>query len=348
MNAPRAKALISRAETAPAYWQIGNLWRVMVTGVQSSNSFTLLDQIVTDGGGGGGPCTHTHAQDEGLYVVGGQCTFNAGGHDGMTATAGTFVSVPRLTEHSFTVDSPNTRLLNFYLPAGFDQLLTGIAHPAADRSDQAPPAGVPLPPAWLVEKLAEDYGQTAVLGMPFIDAAGADNMSTKPTPGATVLPYMAKAEESSTYWYQGGRWSVLATGAKTGNSYCLFEKLLPHGSSSRTPPQINDVADQVLYILDGKATVLLDDRIDTVGPHSLVFIPRGTVHAFRVDSPALLVLHLCTPAGYEKLLPVLAHEAMKGALPPTGFVDRLVEREVREGVMEEVGVRALAVRDPLG
>lgn len=318
----------------------------MVTGVQSSNSFTLLDQIVTDGGGGG-PCTHTHAQDEGLYVVSGQCTFNAGGQHGMKATQGTFVSVPRQTEHSFTVDSPNTHLLNFYLPAGFEQLLTGIAHPAADRSGEPPPAGVPLPPAWLVEKLAEDYGQTAVLGMPFVDAAGADNMSTKPTPGATVLPYTAKAEECTTYWYQGGRWSVLATGAQTGGNYCLFEKFLPRGSSSRTPPQINDLADQVLYILDGEATVLLDDRIDTVGRHALVFIPRGTVHAVRVDSPELRLLYLCTPAGYEKVLPVLAHEATKGAFPPTGFVDRLVEREIRERVLEEVGVRALAVGDPL-
>lgn len=49
-------AVVSDAGTAPAYWQIGNLWRVMVTGVQSENSFTLLDQVVTDGGGGG-PCT---------------------------------------------------------------------------------------------------------------------------------------------------------------------------------------------------------------------------------------------------------------------------------------------------
>lgn len=49
-------AIVSHAETAPAYWQIGNLWRVMITGVQSENNFTLLDQVVTDGGGGG-PCT---------------------------------------------------------------------------------------------------------------------------------------------------------------------------------------------------------------------------------------------------------------------------------------------------
>ena len=114
----------------------------------------------------------------------------------MIATAGTFVNVPRLTQHSFTVDAPNTQLLNFYLPAGFEQLLTGIAHPA-DRSEPPPP-DVPLAPAWLVEKLAEDYGQTAILGMPFKDPADANNMKTEATPGATLFPYASKASEVSS------------------------------------------------------------------------------------------------------------------------------------------------------
>ncbi|KAL8636169.1 MAG: hypothetical protein Q9228_006406, partial [Teloschistes exilis] len=139
--------------------------------------------------------THTHTQDEGLYVVSGQCTFNAGGKDGKIATAGTFVNFPRLIQHSFTVDVLNTQLLNFYLPAGFEQLLTGIAHPA-DRSEPPPP-DVPLAPTWLIEKLAENYGQTAILGIPFKDLADANNMKTQPTPGATLFPYALKPSKPS-------------------------------------------------------------------------------------------------------------------------------------------------------
>ncbi|KAL9578250.1 MAG: hypothetical protein Q9203_007167, partial [Teloschistes exilis] len=137
----------------------------------------------------------THTQDEGLYVVSGQCTFNAGGKDRKIATAGTFVNFPRLIQHSFTVDVLNTQLLNFYLPAGFEQLLTGIAH-RADRSGPPPP-DVPLAPTWLIEKLAEDYGQTAILGIPFKDLADANNMKTQPTPGATLFPYALKPSKPS-------------------------------------------------------------------------------------------------------------------------------------------------------
>lgn len=337
------KPIITHAKTAPAYWQIGNLWRVMVTGVQSENSFTLLDQIVTDGGGGG-PCTHTHTQDEGLYVISGQCTFNAGGTDGMIATQGTFVNVPRLTQHSFTVDAPNTQLLNFYLPAGFEQLLIGIAHPA--ERNEPPPPSVPLPPAWLVDKLTEDYGQTAILGMPFKDPASPDNMKTEPTPGATLFPYALKATESSSYWYQGGLHSILATGEQTGDVYCLIEQLLPNGPV--TAPHIDLRADEVYYVLQGTGTFLLNDKIETVERNGTVFIPKGTVKAFRVDSENMTVLNLHTPSGFERLVSAFGHRTTQHSLAPGRAGGKHTEKPGREALEEELGLRRLAVGDPLG
>ncbi|KAL8662919.1 MAG: hypothetical protein Q9202_004341 [Teloschistes flavicans] len=331
------RAIVTQAKTAPAYWQIGNLWRVMVTGVQSENSFTLLDQIVTDGGGGG-PCTHTHTQDEGLYVVSGQCTFNAGGKDGMIATAGTFVNVPRLTQHSFTVEAPNTQLLNFYLPAGFEQLLTGIAHPA-DRSEPPPP-DVPLAPAWLIEKLAEDYGQTAILGMPFKDPADADNMKTEPTPGATLFPYAVKAEQAQSYRYQGGFHSLLASGDQTGGVYCLIEQTLPQGIV--TDPHIDRVADEVWYVLKGRCTFLLDDKVESVEGEGMVFIPKGVVKALRIDSLMAKVLCLHTPSGYERLVSALGQQ-----VDDHGYLITTAAPSVEETLVKEVGVQRLAVANPL-
>lgn len=42
---------------APNFWQIGNLWRAMASGVQTGNTFCLLDQLVTPDGG---PGAHVH------------------------------------------------------------------------------------------------------------------------------------------------------------------------------------------------------------------------------------------------------------------------------------------------
>ncbi len=87
--APRA--YLTTPETAPGFWQLGNLWRVMASGIKTANSFCLIDQLVTPGGG---PGAHAHPADEGLYVVSGHCTFHAGGET-VSAGPGTFICVPR-------------------------------------------------------------------------------------------------------------------------------------------------------------------------------------------------------------------------------------------------------------
>lgn len=70
--------------------------------------------------GGGEPITHTCSHYEGLFVISGQATFNADGHQGLVATTDTFVSVHGNTEHSLTTDKADAHMLNFYLPVGVD------------------------------------------------------------------------------------------------------------------------------------------------------------------------------------------------------------------------------------
>ena len=336
-----ARAYVTDAETAPGFWQIGNLWRVMATGIQTNNSFCLLDQIVTDEGGG--PCTHTHPQDEGLYVVSGHCTFNAGGVT-VKAAAGSFVAVPRRTEHSFVVDAPGTQLLNFYLPAGFELILMGLAAPA-ERNELPPAGAVPLPPRRLVEQLSREFGQGAVLGLPFADPPGPDNMATRPTPGVRALPFMISAAEAPSYWHMGGRWSVLMDGERSDGSYSLIEQLMPPGPQA--PLHLHEAADEVFYILEGEAEFLLGDRIERAGTGALVFVPRGTVHGFRVTGGQnCRALNLYTPAGFERTLPALARSAEGPGLPPPGWQGPDVAEGVRAGLFADLGMRPVAVANP--
>ncbi len=72
-----AGAYVVTPDDAPGFWQLGNLWRVMASGILTGNSFCLIDQLVTPKGGG--PCTHAHTQDEGFYIISGHCTFQADG-----------------------------------------------------------------------------------------------------------------------------------------------------------------------------------------------------------------------------------------------------------------------------
>ena len=66
----------------------------------------------------------------------------------------------------------------------------------------------------------------------------------------------------------------------TNGSYSLIEQLVPPGPQA--PPHIHEQRDEVFYMLDGAAEFLLEDRRATALKGAPVFIPRGSVHAFRV------------------------------------------------------------------
>ena len=59
------------------------------------------------------------------------------------ATAGSFVSVPCGTKHAFQIDSETVRLINTYVPAGFEHIIMATTVPAQART--LPPAAMPLP-----------------------------------------------------------------------------------------------------------------------------------------------------------------------------------------------------------
>lgn len=292
-----AKPLISHADQSPAYWQIGNLWQVMCTGVQTDNAFTLLDQVVHLGGGGG-PVTHTHTQDEGLYVISGKCTFNAGGHQGLPGSPGTFVAIPGNTEHSFTVDEPDTHVLNFYLPAGFEQLLIGLSRPAPERRPP-PPESIEemMAPPWMAEQLSKDYGEDSVLGNPFVDIPSPEKMLTRPTPGAKLFPFTAKASDLTSYAGVNGTWTVLADGDQTGGCYCLLEVRWSKGTV--IPSRVYRERDEMIYVLSGELSLRLNDRVEKAEQGSLVYVPSGTVYSAKVESEHAHCLNLHTKSGFE-------------------------------------------------
>ena len=79
-----------------------------------------------------GPPPHTHEQDEVIYVVEGELTMIAGA-ESINAKAGALAYIPARCVHSFRVDSSQARLLNFYLPGGFERVITEFGVPAESR-----------------------------------------------------------------------------------------------------------------------------------------------------------------------------------------------------------------------
>lgn len=278
-------------EDAPAFWLIDNLWMPLATGVLTQNRLALLEQVCAEGIGG--PPTHTHDQDEGFYVLEGACSFQAGGQ-AIHAPAGTFVFVPRDTDHSFQVVSPGTRVLNFYTPAGFEMILMSIAAPAL-RREPPPPHAVPMPPAAIVEVLSRLHGQRPTGGLPFVDFPTPENSTTKASSNP-FKPYAVDAGSCPAYDWEGLSWRFLATSTQTGGSFSLFEVHANQGD--RLEPHSHP-HHEALYLIEGTLQATAGESAYRLGPGHFLYLPDHALHSLTVESPTARFLHFCFPGGLE-------------------------------------------------
>jgi quercetin dioxygenase-like cupin family protein len=129
----------SRNTTAPAFWSMDILWTMLATSDQTAGQYTVIEELCPKDSG---PPPHIHEwQDEAIYLIEGEITFRAGDQT-IHAQAGSFVSIPRGTTHSFRVESETARILNFYAPADLDRVIMMTGTPAQSRT--LPPRGLPM------------------------------------------------------------------------------------------------------------------------------------------------------------------------------------------------------------
>lgn len=111
------------------------------------------------------------------------------------------------------------------------------------------------------------------------------------------------------------------TAEQTGGAYSLFEVVSPPGGVPR--PHVQHLEDECLYIIEGVFEFVEGGGTFLAGPGSVVYVPKGNLHAYRNAGEAagrLLVTQ--TPGGvHERFLeevgePAAGGDATKGALDP--------------------------------
>lgn len=102
----------------------------------------------------------------------------------------------------------------------------------------------------------------------------------------------------------------------TGGAYTLFEIATQPGAGP--PPHIQHREDESFYILEGEYEFLIGGETLRVGAGSLLYIPKGTLHAHRgVAEDAGRMLVTQTPGGlYERFFEEVGKPADGEAAPP--------------------------------
>lgn len=127
-------------------------------------------------------------------------------------------------------------------------------------------------------------------------------------PTATRAPLFAFGEQVQ----------ILLSGAETGGRFTMWIETTPPGGGP--PPHYHDYEDEWFYVLEGSAEFLLESWTK-VGPGGAIYIPKGTVHAFRNagDIPLKMLLHT-SPSGFETFFASCAEEFARSSGPDMGRI----------------------------
>lgn len=125
--------------------------------------------------------------------------------------------------------------------------------------------------------------------------------------------------EGEAMWSLGCLTFFRATAAQTGGAFALIDEVGP--KSDGTPLHRHSDDDESFYVLEGELVFHLSDGEPisaTVG--TFVHIPKGQVHAFRVESPTARYLILTTPQ-HEQFYRAIGEPAKERSLPPESTMD---------------------------
>lgn len=124
--------------------------------------------------------------------------------------------------------------------------------------------------------------------------------------------------EGAAWWVVGDTYTLKATEQDTNGRFTCFEASVP--PQAGPPPHLHQGEDEAYYVLEGELEVLDRDRTFTARTGSFVYIPRGSLHAFRnVSSTPSRMLIFVTPGGFENFFREVGQPARPGEnAPPLG------------------------------
>jgi quercetin dioxygenase-like cupin family protein len=145
-------------------------------------------------------------------------------------------------------------------------------------------------------------------------------MSTAKAKGTRVVPPTA----SKVMRAFGDEITIHLSGADTDGQYTMFTAVAPPGGGP--PLHCHNKEDEWFLIQEGKAEFYKDGAWTEVPVGSVVFTPRGVVHAFRNagKTPLRMLVHTA-PAGFEEFFGKCAKEFAKPGPPDMARIVQIAE-----------------------
>lgn len=111
-----------------------------------------------------------------------------------------------------------------------------------------------------------------------------------------------------------GESSVMLSGEQTGGTLAVLLNTDAEGGGP--PPHVHSNDDELFLVIDGHYSFFSEGRWTEVSAGGVVYLPKGTVHAYRNNGPGTGRLWvLTTPSGFERFFARYAAEVSNPAGP---------------------------------
>jgi quercetin dioxygenase-like cupin family protein len=116
---------------------------------------------------------------------------------------------------------------------------------------------------------------------------------------STLAARIVRPGEGNRVRAFGNEIEFMLSGTQTADSLTVGLASVPVGNGP--PPHVHSSEDELFLIVEGEYRIYLNGDWTTVGPGSVVYLPRGSVHTFQVtgDKPGRHWT-LQTPSGFER------------------------------------------------
>jgi mannose-6-phosphate isomerase-like protein (cupin superfamily) len=153
------------------------------------------------------------------------------------------------------------------------------------------------------------------------------------SPASTRDGLVLAADDGPAFWFLDTLTLTKVSGGDTGGGFTVLDHRCPPGFAP--PPHIHRYCDEAFFILEGQFDGFCGERLWNGGPGTLVFLPRGVPHGFRVSElgqgRTLLILG---PAGFDAFVADVGEPAERLVLPEPARPDpaRVAELAAAHGI----------------
>ena len=158
---------------------------------------------------------------------------------------------------------------------------------------------------------------------------------------STLKAYKRSPALTNSTWYKGILVSQMARPSDNDGAFDLIISKMRRGTEP--PPHVHSREHELFYLFSGEMKVYVDGEVYTIAAGEIMFLPRGTPHAFLIATEEVHIMALIAPGGFLDAVNTMNAPAQRMEVPTDLETETYANADLTAtfAVFEQYGIRFL-------